>query len=1402
MCGCTDGNLHFNLDKSTGLAYGALRKIIWRIEWVGHLPLPPPPAIPPSSSSIVISSTQYDLMTSSNIVSMTSSIASSSYLNSTGYLFNATVVHDGITSSPISDGITSSVTFYNQPMNNTSIEQASESTSITEESIALNTGSISSSFVPEASSSMPVDPTSSDIFATSFAPVVSTSLADMNVQPSSSIEDYLVFSSSAIIEYSRPIPTNPNATLYLEPFRNKAEISLPLSIFNESEIYQLRVEAENAFGARAVRVLNISFDYQCFPTTELRRIAHQDLAYEVVLYYPPCFDGDRNRTYQWSYSSTSLNVEIDSHLQTTVNHYVIRRSMLKDGEMYTVKVKVNESSQVNITTKTANFTFVARPLEARVRGFHLTAGWNQVLRLDGSQSRDPDSKTTDTETKAWSCIDENGNACLDINGQAITTTGDMWNLPINNLTFPTLLVNGSVPTENKFTFKLLYTKGARSAQDEVSVTILPPNTPQLVVYSSQHRISRASPVAFVAEAFGTFTETLSYSWKCYDSLDLSKKNILPSTMTQSGSMTIDQGVTKHHVQLAVLRIPGLTFLKEIDLVCECTFGENVASARVTYTRIYSPFLVRQPKSGESLATEFRFHLDYVLSGFGNSLLSYRFGYYPDTDLIPVQYLTGWTSLNYIDKVRLPLLADLEAGESKNLKIFAQIRNDVEMLDYVDHEVVLTKPSNQDTNLLSLVSKSTKEMLKYNLYEGCAFLTMQLILQPNLNSLVVKKRRRRALPESDLQTDVIELIDITMASPFQPELIDQAINTINYLIQRSNGRLHEDMTSKINDFLLHVTSHSDFMDLSGDIDYGFQFKSVLQSLSGLLGYGDNVAIIQPSLDSIIQPYIMKMLQDKDSPYLVEKDWTSDRISVKYTSFHSIGDPDTVLKIDALKSKYQAWNCSDDVNAQKCHGFYISEVIYKGSVFNNYLFNQYSGGPIADIYQIDAWFLHPDEQTYKRHDLGNETAFEVNLPLLDTSVQKGDDIQCLLWDENKSSFNESECITETLLTAGIVTCQCSRVGKIAARKTPPLYPPTTESPFLADNLTYAMYFYADDNRCSPPKYDFFRPKFKTQLCELLGISMKRMKITGCTIADVIGIIMHFYIIDKIGERRNINIEMQMDEIMEQESFKVQMNQGGDVYMFDISQTTPKPPPPTIPPIGEVTVDWVPIYISIGAVIGLFILIIVLVYCYHTKALRDKKFTKVNSDKKAKQLDEEEENEKTGKPSKKQHAQQMAAILEEDLVTEDAAIIIPMNCLPPPSSKNTQSRKRSSVAPVLDANAIAIGTSDTMSAAPGAGYASFQARQQAALEPPRLILDDEDDKEEAEEETTPPEEPITDTFKPKATVVMHSLTAVRKKKDSTPLQSLVQGNDDNDSEDGVLEMRQNDDQTPDYSNDQSLV
>ena len=140
----------------------------------------------------------------------------------------------------------------------------------------------------------------------------------------------------------------------------------------------------------------------------------------------------------------------------------------------------------------------------------------------------------------------------------------------------------------------------------------------------------------------------------------------------------------------------------------------------------------------------------------------------------------------------------------------------------------------------------------------------------------------------------------------------------------------------------------------------------------------------------------MFNEQQSSYLMVGlgDWTSTRISVTYTSFNYLGIPSTILKItDAIKDKYRSWDCTDgnQPSPNNCTGFHISEVKYTGDVYNDHLFNQYSGGAITDVYQVSTWFLHPGNQKYTRFDLSNETLFEVNIPLKDTTMAVGDDIQ---------------------------------------------------------------------------------------------------------------------------------------------------------------------------------------------------------------------------------------------------------------------------------------------------------------------------------------------------------------------------------------------------------------------------
>ena len=476
------------------------------------------------------------------------------------------------------------------------------------------------------------------------------------------------------------------------------------------------------------------------------------------------------------------------------------------------------------------------------------------------------------------------------------------------------------------------------------------------------------------------------------------------------------------------------------MICQCACKGSVASDDVTYTRLYTPSLVSEPTTGHAYSTEFTFRVVDVRSGFESKLLAYRFGYQPDSSPISkTHWLTGWTSSSLMENARLPssMISTNGAVTMSYIKVFAQIRTDDRILDQVFRIVPVTRPAQNADNtvLLRTLSKLTNQFLVYDLFKGAALLNAQIRLQANLNHLAVKrKRKRRALPESDLQHDVIQLIDVTMASPYQPETIDQALWTVNDLVVKSNGRLHADMVAKIKDLLKYVTEHQDFLTLRGDVNYGtqvslhlvlshqqqhhyfycyaiihhdlsknifncvqnssLQFDTVLQTLGILILPGSkHISTIRPSLESITQKYLVKMLHEKDSPFLNQTSWFSPQIRATYSSFHFIGDPTTILKMDGswFKDRFTSWDCDGGSGQQNCSGFYISEVRYTSTLYDDQLYDRYTGGPITDIYQVDAWYLNPSNNQYERLDFGNETLFEVNFPLNDLTTLIGDDIQ---------------------------------------------------------------------------------------------------------------------------------------------------------------------------------------------------------------------------------------------------------------------------------------------------------------------------------------------------------------------------------------------------------------------------
>jgi len=441
LCPCDDDYLVFTLDDSTNLGYSLLRNIEWTVEWQAFLPIPPPES---SSAMALLSSTMPPLFVSSSEI-LSSSISSMS--SSSPILSSSILSSQSEQFAPISSPAVNSSAIL--PMNSsealgmmTSSSEALGMMTSSSEVLGMMTsstevlGMMTSSSVPQqmmSSSSVPLAALSSSYIDTA----TSSSVAEPTPDVSSS-----VFYSSSAIPTTTPAPqrTPPsfNYTQYLNPYQgSSSQLRLPLSIFNRSNIYQIKVKAMNVFGHLGEAVQNISFHFTCGPTTVLRRVAHTDVVYEAIVYYPSCWNGNTNRLFEWSDSTSSLSVV--GGPQTPSSIHVIKRSLLTSGVNYTVSLLVNESwSQEASVQRTETFTFTARPLVARVLGKSISIGSNATLTLDCSECSDPDNLAGPgaAETKQWRCLNAvDDSPCRWADGTAITSNKETLQLKLLNETF-------------------------------------------------------------------------------------------------------------------------------------------------------------------------------------------------------------------------------------------------------------------------------------------------------------------------------------------------------------------------------------------------------------------------------------------------------------------------------------------------------------------------------------------------------------------------------------------------------------------------------------------------------------------------------------------------------------------------------------------------------------------------------------------------------------------------------------------------------------------------------------------------------------------------------------------------------------------------------------------------------
>jgi len=263
-----------------------------------------------------------------------------------------------------------------------------------------------------------------------------------------------------------------------------------------------------------------------------------------------------------------------------------------------------------------------------------------------------------------------------------------------------------------------------------------------------------------------------------------------------------------------------------------------------------------------------------------------------------------------------------------------------------------------------------------------------------------------------------------------------------------------------------------------------------------------------------------------------------------------------------------------------------------------------------------------------------------------------------DDETGIFTEDKCTNARLIPSmeapEYVRCECSQLGLIAGhKKWKPL-------PLPSKDLNISVHFWDNPDRCTKRLFPAFKSKFanglvldinnrEKQLNGTLKLKKNRIRVGKCTPAqiynkDLINIV-NFVIRDDINHLRNKRIKQHIWTIIQEQRFKVKLAKVS-VPQFDPNQTTPKPPPATIPPIGEVGVSWSPIITAIIVIFVFFILLAFLTCIYHSYLLKQGKFTEKNSDKPEEPNEEDEDEEEEEKAKK----EVMANIMDDVVAAGD--------------------------------------------------------------------------------------------------------------------------------------------------------
>ncbi|XP_065659346.1 uncharacterized protein LOC101237419 isoform X2 [Hydra vulgaris] len=1076
----------------------------------------------------------------------------------------------------------------------------------------------------------------------------------------------------------------------LKDFQGQTEITIQSNWFTASQNYYIYVQAENVFGNTGNASKRFSFSNDCLPYVEilLNSLFSDDdsTVLKGFVTYPLCSNQSRTFTPDWLLLGVDLPSTIDSYSDLL---YIPQQNLQANSYGVILRYTVSDAHK-NELKKSATFDLNIKTLSSEINivGGNRTIGKFNALKLN-TELAHPAS----TGSYVWLCsTDEDQQPCIQNIKDIVFPPYSYLQL---NLKQPDLL------PEHKFTIEAGFKNNGLTSKSTVNILVLNGDVPQINLQAKKKKVSYNEPIIFIADVENV-KMNFNYTWFCSYKYDDTNQPLNHDSLTivQVNSVLFPDG----RIPTIIKQFPPFSFDYGRSVVCKFSFPyKNQLVYAYEEVEIVIPIkdaiIIASPQSGLAYEDKFRFRV----SGWHQSnVYLFRFGIYAkynankESDKI---YKSMWSAQNWIENVQF--FMEKGNGPGNQLKIFYEIMNDEGFVTTIVSEIVLN-PFNAQNGI-----KIAKKAFDFDYYLRtdqfqCAEYFLDILPLVDVTNLLAKDLL-------SIQKNLVLYLAKFRTQGFIGLLVTKAMDVMYKFVYATKGIMNQNTLMNITTTLNYISVN--LLTVGQEIDSIKMTQQLVDILNTLINFPGNLEVILSQTPNIIKGFLNVAGSNYDNQ---QESFYGSFISGLFTleRFLLVTSSSVITLNDNLRNKYGNWPCQNSYPFN-CTGVLIVQAQYDYNLFPNTTFGE-DWTPVSDVYELALY--NPATFNLLSTDNDPDNFYEASLLLKNKDIELSNisNVQCQVWNPVLKKFDPTLCYYFAYMDDNHALCRCKSLGKMVALHQPGAFP-TTESTIIDPTLTYTFYFHMDyDPYCSTTtRMKSVTNKFSYQLQQYiiakgllewpklkLTLRRSRLVVVDCLNGGFGISTINMTIKDKYGELRNWFIKQVIENMIENQTFQIEMKQGGNIPLFDVNQTTPQPVV-TIPPIQEIKTNWTALIASIVVFVLCFLACAFGIYFHQSKLLAQKIYTNINSDK-PKELSEAEKEKQANKKLKLDRLNDMHL---EGFVPEE---------------KSKSSKK---IRPVSDANATVSGD-------------SFFFRDSPMLDSdsaPRYALDDSDSEDIFTSKTT---------------------------------------------------------------------